>query len=468
MHNTAQDTPALFTPALSSGAGTAQPPSRSRLFIHRGSVNGVQIPTSTLGSQSGWVDWHSAMNYDGTSYGAWDEQDGYGDPLLLFQHQGRLVGVDAGHNTVRTPTGGSLAGIVGDSPAKGTWTPYGFRTKVDVSKIQTQGAQALRFSAPLGQPGTGPSVLTRWAGYLGILEPLGGIVSAASLDSATLFVLGNNGAARISGDLGTGPQVTFMPTIPGAKGYGTQVIRTPVGIVFGTASGAWLWSGGAIPELLSPNLPPKFWVQNEYTMSYLWQQPKGRPAVSWPFLIFPNGWMCYLPTRTWSRLDVSDIALTALGHTASFADRGALHYSQAPNGDIVGFTGRMPVDGTTQNFLARYDTSNESAYWSWKSQPIVRSRYRILSARELNIAFSSSGTGNLYVEVQPEDGAAFTKTIAVTSTAAQQVRTIRLEISVDSPSFTVQLAWAGAANTNVMHVHRVSLGYRPSQSVQRY
>lgn len=306
----------------------------------------------------------------------------------------------------------------------------------------------------------GSHLISSWTNYFDIYEPIGGIAAMASLSSDDLFILGQTGGgARIRGDIGTTPQISRMPMLPSAYGRATHITHTPVGLVWGTRQGVWLWSGGDTAEPLSPQLSYDFWWNFDYEI-YGYNHAKGRPVCSYPYLFFPNGYVCDLRFKSWFRF--GEVTL----------GKYPTHYQLAYNGDILACQPFLPIDGTSAVLIRRYDPTRFHDSWVWKSQSFPQARNRVLSFREIAITvLNPTNVNELTLRIYGADRAdgtyeAWEKMVEVPVSPYPQV--LRFEMAVDVAEASLLMDSTAVGGGDAIQVNRVSLGYLPGPSVKRY
>lgn len=362
------------------------------------------------------------------------------NPYLAFSHQGR--GVLAVSNF-------------------GKFADYGATAGNDGQNVDVQAAQSLRFSI-IG----GGHLPTNYTGFLDIYEPIGGIAVACSLSSDDLFVLGHTGGGvRIRGPLDATPQITRHPMLPGGYGRATHITPTPVGLVWGTRNGVWLWNGGDTAENIAPQLSYDFWWDEVAMGRLAYQQPKGRPVCSFPYLFFPNGWICDLRFKSWFRFGRQ---ISELGSSYP------AWWTLAANGDVFGVHPIMlhstSASSTAYTSITRYDPTQFHTSWFWRSQPLAKSRNRVLNVRELAFTFHNpSGVCAVTITLDgadPADGTIVSQTENITLPASARTQVIRVETNLEVAEAQIEINCV--ATVTAPSLHRISVGYVSGRSVKRY
>jgi len=445
--------------ALRSVVFPVPPYQTSHALWSWGGFSGSDAPSG------GW--W--VVTNDGTGTGTWNTPIGGGLPTSKIKSWATFPATTAAHKAIAVRSQpyyvaghqgrGIIATGVGDFGVMNGGLTHNQGVTDALGRSGFEGPSSIRFSDPGAAHTPG-----KWNGYIDITEPIAGIAGMASLSSDDLFIIGQNGGCvRVRGELATGgAQITRHPMLPSAYGRATHLTHTPVGLVWGTRNGVWLWAGGDTAELLSPQLSFDFWWSDEIWGYHAYAAPKGRPVCSYPYLFFPNGWICDLRFKSWFRFGATD--------SPSGTGFRPIHYALAYNGDILACQPVMPIDGTAFDLIRRYDPSRYHDEWSWQSQPFAKSRNRVLSFREIAVTVHCPVTTNVITLTlsgdSPESGPAnWTKTVTINPQPSPQV--IRFEMALDVAEAELTMS-TDADGGDALAVHRVSLGYDAQRSTRRY
>lgn len=301
--------------------------------------------------------------------------------------------------------------------------------------------------------------------------------AAVVVNANELFMVKHvGGALVVRGDVGN-PQVINLTGVPATHGATNVPVITPLGVVYGTRDGVWLWTGGEDAEPLSPLLDGCFWLPEDQP-SLDWGHPstvRGKFNYSHPFVYAPNNWILDLRTRAWFRL-AFPIEAGVDGM------RYYRNYEVSSTGRVYAVKSWVHENDVVVAHL--FDPQTPTRKFWFRSHPIRRTINRQLKFREVVVEAQGRGTitVNLYgVGSGPGGPASATFTIK----SADRPVTLRKEVSAEfanveveiistsvedglpPPSTTTDGVTEGSAEYPAPIVHRVSLGYRGDRSVQR-
>lgn len=261
-----------------------------------------------------------------------------GNFVYSVGHQGRVVWVD------RTPS--TFAGV--------TWN-----------------SDQLAYTATPNVLGT---TITR--GMYGE-ENVNRIAALVSVTADELLIICDSGGGYlIKGDLNN-PTVMRLPFIEPAFGVSMRPAVTPLGVVYATRNGIFLWNGGDTTQKLSTQIDGFFHRINDNWNFYA--AMPGRLDYWHPFVAVPNNYLYDTRTNSWWRLE--DPTVHGLGVPYS-------HYNTLPStGWLYAFPLRVDdVDSTVA--WDTFDWNTLASSYSWQSQPLVETRDRIRSFQEVTIVVS--------------------------------------------------------------------------------
>lgn len=275
-----------------------------------------------------------------------------------------------------------------------------------------------------------------------------------SVSANNLFLVKNQGGGvQISGDV-ENPTVTRLPGIPSVGFLPNRGVMTERGFVYGSASGIWLWTGSDSAEQLADALDPLFWLPEDPTVTL--REPaaiRGSFAYRYPYVFAPNNWMLDMRSGGWWRYHPTPDQDAENGRIYGFNEIEC-------TGNLWAFPLSYTVDAPT---LASYfDQHYAVDHWKWKSQPLVRTRNRQLTYRQ--IVLVGSGTGDIIVSVQ---GAFDDEPVERRFTLDGDQAQISVgNIAVTTTDLTVTIeSIASDADNLAPTLHRLSLLYREAQSV---
>lgn len=202
-------------------------------------------------------------------------------------------------------------------------------------------------------------------------NPIGvlGSIQASEL----LVVKHGRGGVLMRGDMDNFEAVA-LPYIESTYGVVCQGINTPIGFVYGSKTGVWVWSGGQTSEKLSKQIDAYFW-QHDPSIAYAGNQ--GRMAYWQPYICVPNDYLFNTDTGSWWKLeDSADVNRNRYSHydvSSLSANLYAIPYKHTPGADPTIYT---------------YDPDVLRSSYSWKSLPIIESRRRLLTFQDVEITFT--------------------------------------------------------------------------------
>lgn len=184
-----------------------------------------------------------------------------------------------------------------------------------------------------------------------------------------IFIKDRGGAVLVRGDLDN-PTVVQHPYVESTHGARSIPVATPMGLVYGTRNGVYLWEGGDTSKHLSPQIEGWFW-NHDSSLVYLAQ--RGRFGWWNPWVVVPNNFLFDTRTQAWWRLD---------SPTNTGASINAYDVSNETN-RLYAFPHKLTATQTTMWWTATPDVL--ASTYSWKSLPIQQSRKRTLSFQELHL-----------------------------------------------------------------------------------
>lgn len=303
-----------------------------------------------------------------------------------------------------------------------------------------------------------------WATFLE--EATTGYGTWSSVNANSLLLVKNKGGGVLVNGPLEAPQVTRLPGLPSVGGLanrGVVVQRaadgpTEQGFVYGSSTGVWLWTGSDSALELSPQLESQFWVPDDITIDR--RQPGqliGSFAFTFPYVYAPNNWMYDMRGGGWWRYHPTPDQHDATDGTVNSGTIFAFHDSDC-NGNIWAMPASYQFD---TRMMAKFDMETPRDRWSWLSQPIVKSRGRMLDVRSIEI--KGSGAGRITVDVIGDDGLYQS---AVMDNETGDKKSILQPISIHTKDVTVRVrAEAYDPDLPAPTFLGFDIGYRPTQSI---
>lgn len=352
----------------------------------------------------------------------------YNPACMILGHQGRLVGLlrVSGYKRLHKHTyHGDDYGHVSPSDDVIYWGPNNVYDSTD------------------------PVVLATF-----VEEVASGYGTACSVSADSLFLVKHvGGAVMVNGDLDN-PTVVRLPGIPSTGGVTNRGVMTDRGYIYGTTSGAWLWTGSDTAEFLSPQLTPEFWIPDDPTIPFHEREASlGSWAFDYPYVYGPNNWMLDTRTGGWWRYaptpdqEAAGIATDAL----TFA------FNEVSGDRLHAFVKSYTQPGA---YIRIFDKDTLTSTWRWQSQPLARTRNRYLTYRQLTAI--ATGAGTFDFTLRGVDGTSQTVSMTVDS---ERVAQVVLPLSVYTTDVELTIVATGVDSGPAPTLHRVSLGYREQQGI---
>lgn len=275
-----------------------------------------------------------------------------------------------------------------------------------------------------------------------------GAVASITADEI-IFIKDRGGAVIVRGDLDN-PTVVQLPYVESTHGARSIPATTPIGLVYGTRSGVYLWEGGDVSRALSPQLEGWFW-NHDTAVEYL--GIRGRFGWWNPWVCVPNNWLYDTRTESWWRLD--SIANTGVAiNTYDVSDQTnrlyAFPYKLADANDVMWYTA---------------DPADLNSSYSWKSQPLVQSRKRVMTVQEVHIIVTPGSTTAATVTVTlsgfDKDGTAVTPVdVTFTTSTNKNPQMLHKDVVTNFQATHIQVKIAANSNLSTApapKVHSISL-----------
>lgn len=133
-----------------------------------------------------------------------------------------------------------------------------------------------------------------------------GTIGVVTVDQM-LIVKHKGGGALVSGDLDN-PTINRLPYIESTGGVICKGAPTPVGYVYGSPNGIFMWSGGDNTQKLSPQLDGFFWNHTDGSDEEQYAGSRGRMGFWNGFVCVPNNYLFDIETQSWWRFSIPTLA----------------------------------------------------------------------------------------------------------------------------------------------------------------
>jgi len=281
-------------------------------------------------------------------------------------------------------------------------------------------------------------------------EVTSGIGTMASLSADELLVVKHSGGGYLLRGSVTNPTVTKLPFIESTYGVVSSPVATPMGLVYGSRNGVFVWDGGQTSRHISPQLDGFFWRHT----ATKYQGHSARFGWWHPWVMAPNGFMFDTRNQGWWRLD------NPSGHEAYTV------YAVSNRDRLYAFPWRLGAAAPANVVWNQADSDVLASQWSWKSQPLYETRDTAFKVRDVTILATAADAGStVTVTITGINEAGLEPLASVTFTLADVLDQPQ-QLTKDVPTIgtmgllCVQVKVV-ANNTNSLtapKVHSVSLG----------
>ena len=372
-------------------------------------------------------------------------------PYMVVAHQGRIVMPDM------TGLRDFLVALENNPAAAGSLSMF-FTDDIlwysrwgqPIGDVYVSGVEYMRGYIPL-------QVAEDQVSQIGVV----GVITGDEL----FIVKARGGGALVRGDLDN-PTVRRLPHIEPTHGIVSKGAQTPIGFVYGTKTGVFVFDGGDSTRKLSEQLDGWFW--NPYTETDInFNGSYGRFAY-WNGMIFvPNNYVYDVDTGSWWRLPYSDTVNT-----------WKYNCYVPSNGDQLW---AFPYKVGSQSVASRpvfhaFNVDLLATYYSWQSQPLVETRGRRVSFQDVRIVCSAKSNSQFVVTLKgySETGAnTATTTVTLTCPANKNPQILRKDITPNFVAEYVQVRVEATGDPEAdapyaaPKLHSLRLGIRPRQTTPR-
>ena len=301
-----------------------------------------------------------------------------------------------------------------------------------------------------------------------------GYGAVASFNASDLLVINHNeGGALIQGDLNA-PTVRRLPGIASTHGRESVGVMTPLGYVYGVNNGGvYVVDTGGGSRLLSPFLPPSFWLPDQMApvSQALNASDYGGTFAYWDDMILcPGNWVYHIPTDAWWRYNTA----TATYHAwLTSPAGGSSSLSLGGSGGIMyGIpTQPTPINSTSIVGAYRYNRSIPADAWQWAGQPTILDAGRRVQVREVIVVASANHAagvngGTITVTLSNPDGTDPSSTVFVLGPKAGIPQVIRQSVQAkDASQIRIVLNAQAGTGIGAPILWDVFIGYRDEQYV---
>lgn len=288
-----------------------------------------------------------------------------------------------------------------------------------------------------------------------VTDAVGGFGSWVSMNANELFLVKNvGGGVALRGSVAD-PQQVNLPGVASTYGAGALGAVTPMGYVYGTRDGVFLWSGSDTTDQLSTQLGRRwFWnvasCVNDYKADI---QPKGKFAYRPPFVYVSGNWIFDVRTKGWWRL------------TPPSSSADYISYEVSATGTVYAFNPHLSP-GTSSTIFDWYDTTTAASSYRWVSQPLIRTRTRELRFREVRV--TATGRSKITVHLVGVDGRRETIEFPADAFSNSRPTTVSAACRLDAQDVTVVVEVEAEQDGDpAATVHRLAALYEETHHTAR-
>lgn len=294
-------------------------------------------------------------------------------------------------------------------------------------------------------------------------ENTSGITVIASANTDELFCVNNKGGGfTVRGDM-SNPTVTILRSIESTFGVRQTPAYTPIGIVYCTPNGVFVYQGGETTPKLSTQLESSFWDYsiNAATPETNFMPRKGRLGYFHPWVCVPNNFLYDTNLKSWWRLE---------DPTTNSSIPYSIYDVDSQFGKLFAFPYKLT--GSQNTVWDEYDPDVQASSFSWRSQPLLESVERLQSYQEIELTASSGkGTSASTVTVTltgiDPNGAvvsspatAFTFTGTGTTNAAPYVKRKKIVTAFVAKHVQVLITSVNSASDPAPKIHGIKISHR--------
>lgn len=421
-----------------SGTGVAQLSPHPSRFQYGGSAAGIGIDTDP---SSVFIDWPTPAIYMFAGPFRHATIIAGGDPFVQGWFRSTHVGWGRLTGPVRTH------GVIRSVAHQGqVWfAPMAIDSLSDERPGIRFGASGAMYVAQSlwGMDGFGASDITNLRSILATVKGFTGVGAMASLTTSYLLAITHHsGGVLYRNDLAQDSEAQSLYNLPGTY----MAIHTPVqvenSVIYGSRNGVYrVEAGSDSASLISPQLDGFFWNASPDTdLLRMGQGAYGKFCYVHPWVLLPNNWVLDIRTGSWWRLSDPD--------SLRF-----IHYEYSQSGRIYAIPAFLSPEQTTA--FIRFDTSQATDSYSFRSQPIQLTRNRNLKYREM--VAKLQGRGEVTISLFDMNGDEQTTTFSIDS---DQPLIQKKSIGFYSPDCILTItSTATTPSLPAPATLRVSLGY---------
>lgn len=267
-----------------------------------------------------------------------------------------------------------------------------------------------------------------------------GTLGVANYDQL-LVIKHTGGGVVVSGDLDS-PVIRRLPYIEPTGGVIVKGVQTPLGFVYGSPNGIFVWQGGEQTKKLSVQLDGFFWDHTNGATDEQYAGARGQFNYWNDLILVPNDFAFDVNTESWWKLGVADEVTSDTGITTATWVKNSNPCNIYETSGKYMFAFPYKSDTAEPDLMPVWYTYDplvlDNAY-SWQSHPLVETRGRSQTFHNLVIYATAHSDSNASIVVTLEGfdvagGRRVSETVTFDMAASDDVQ--RLE--KDFPNFTAE------------------------------
>jgi hypothetical protein len=313
---------------------------------------------------------------------------------------------------------------------------------------------APRYSMYANYPTTPLLSVTDGSGFQVLDAQANPATALVSINGQALLIVCNNvGGYMVRGSIEK-PQLVKLAGMPPSRGRVSVPVVTPAGVVYGTRDGVFAVGEDGSSQLLSPNLPPEFWVPVDAPPNFNRLDAVGKFNYCHPYLLAPNNYLMIAEAGSWWKLSsdptkapYSMYEVSSVGQVYAFPQ----YRTQTETTVFRRFDPNLRMVGNSLN----------SSY-TWRSNGIkeLTPDARAINVRAIEI--TGSGFGTVTVQINASGTIVGSKTFTFNSATPATIRSYintsnKIPVGLTATTIDILVFGDGSANP-VPNVDEVKVG----------
>lgn len=266
-----------------------------------------------------------------------------------------------------------------------------------------------------------------------------GVIGVVNYDQL-LVVKHNGGGAVVSGDLDS-PVIRRLPYIEPTGGLIMKGCPSPLGFVYGSPNGIFVWQGGEQSEKISNQIDGFFWDHTDGSENETYGGARGRFAY-WNSMVYvPNNYCFDVERQSWWRVR-NDFLATQTASLVEISNTPFNCYDTFER-TLFAFPYRVTANGQATpatHLWVTFDSLTLDSAYTWQSHPLLETRGRTQQFQEIRLVATGHSDSNASIKVTLEGfdqqgNRRVTTETTFDLTASDEPQYLRKDVA---PNFTAQ------------------------------